>query len=266
MDHPEDVSTPLAAGMPKAMFTRRAALGLAGLSVGAIVALTVGNTPAQADSEPTWGHPLNPRGTVSSGFRTAERPTHDGIDFWNNIAGSRVNDPIYSVADGYVSFSGSSGDYGNLVIVTHADGWSSRYAHTPSGAILAVGTSVSRGTQIANIGSTGNAQGPHLHLEILTGSTWVDPQPRVENAPLPGEATAESNESWYEEMAVIVSSSTDSYNGIWLAAPGYWHMFTGEEWTQFNAHGLREGMTVVTPVNDRDFDVIRDIYTQASAI
>lgn len=50
-------------------------------------------------------------------------------------------------------------------------------------------------------------------------------------------------------------------NGIYFAAPGFLHHFTGEEWTQFNAHGLNSGIKMVTPVNDRDFDVFVAIYT-----
>ncbi len=48
-----------------------------------------------------------------------------------------------------------------------------------------------------------------------------------------------------------------------LAAPGFWHKFTGEQWTQFNAHGLRSGIREITPVNDRDYDVFKEIYSPA---
>lgn len=62
---------------------------------------------------------------------------------------------------------------------------------------------------------------------------------------------------------VIVSYSSSGWrNGIVLAAPGFWHGFTSEEWTQFNAHGLARGIRVLQPVNDRDYDVIRAIYTK----
>ncbi len=63
--------------------------------------------------------------------------------------------------------------------------------------------------------------------------------------------------------AVIISYSAanNPRNGIHLAAPGYWHTFTGEQWTQFTAHGLYGALKTITPVNDRDFDVLKEIYT-----
>lgn len=60
---------------------------------------------------------------------------------------------------------------------------------------------------------------------------------------------------------VLIHYSGAGRNGIYMAAPGFWHRFTNEQWTQFNAHGLRSGIRDLVPVNDRDFDVFKEIYT-----
>lgn len=60
---------------------------------------------------------------------------------------------------------------------------------------------------------------------------------------------------------VLIHYSGEGRNGIYLAAPGFWHQFTAEQWKQFTDHGLRSGIRDVIPVNDRDFDVFKEIYT-----
>ena len=60
--------------------------------------------------------------------------------------------------------------------------------------------------------------------------------------------------------AVLIHYSGAGRNGIYLAAPGFWHQFTDEQWTQFVNHGMRTGIRELVPVNDRDFDVFREIY------
>ncbi len=69
-----------------------------------------------------------------------------------------------------------------------------------------------------------------------------------------------------EELAILISASTAKYNGVWLAAPGYWHLFTGEEYTQFTAHGLNAGLKTITAANDRDLDVLRDTFTKQTSL
>lgn len=59
---------------------------------------------------------------------------------------------------------------------------------------------------------------------------------------------------------VLIHYSGEKRNGIYFAAPGFWHQFTAEEWKQFSDHGLRSGAREVVPVNDRDFDVLKAIY------
>lgn len=56
-------------------------------------------------------------------------------------------------------------DYGNHIIVDHADGFTTWYAHLDD-ILCAVGDVVKRGKVIGTVGSTGNSTGPHLHLTV----------------------------------------------------------------------------------------------------
>ncbi|WP_031074428.1 M23 family metallopeptidase [Streptomyces sp. NRRL S-118] len=97
---------------------------------------------------------------------------HTGVDFAAS-SGSTVK----AVGPGTVVSAGWSGAYGNEVIIQHADGSYSQYAHLSSLSVSS-GESVSGGQQIGLSGSTGNSTGPHLHFEIRTSPSYgsdIDP-------------------------------------------------------------------------------------------
>lgn len=75
---------------------------------------------------------------------------------------------VKAIGPGEVVTAGDGGDYGNQVVVRHEDGTYSQYAHL-SEVKAVVGQSVQGGTLIGWSGETGNATGPHLHVEIRTG-------------------------------------------------------------------------------------------------
>lgn len=95
---------------------------------------------------------------------------HRGLD----IATSHGK-PIKVVADGTVTYAGYHYSYGNLLIVNHANGVQTYYAHC-SALYVSAGSYVSQGQTIAAIGSTGNSTGPHLHLEIRVNGVAQNPQ------------------------------------------------------------------------------------------
>jgi murein DD-endopeptidase MepM/ murein hydrolase activator NlpD len=84
---------------------------------------------------------------------------HNGVDI-----AVPEGTPVKSVAPGVVSYSGSRGGYGNLVIVEHDDGTTTLYAHNREN-LVATGTRVARDSIVAHSGSTGRSTGPHLHFE-----------------------------------------------------------------------------------------------------
>lgn len=93
---------------------------------------------------------------------------HSGID----IAASSGS-TIVAADSGTVILSswGYNGGYGNYIIISHGNGYTTRYAHC-SNLYVSVGTQVSRGQSIAAVGSTGASTGPHLHFEVrLNGAT-----------------------------------------------------------------------------------------------
>ncbi len=82
---------------------------------------------------------------------------------------------IYATAGGTVIESGySNGGWGYTVVVDHGNGIQSRYAHCSS-LNVTVGEKVDRGELIAEVGSTGNSECNHLHLEVNQNGVRVDP-------------------------------------------------------------------------------------------
>jgi len=64
--------------------------------------------------------------------------------------------------------------FGNLILIKHADGWVTAYAHTDE-ILVQRGAVVSRGQIIARTGNSGNVSRPQLHFEIRQGTRAVDP-------------------------------------------------------------------------------------------
>lgn len=106
---------------------------------------------------------------------------HSGLDI--GIAGG---EPIYAAKDGTVSIAVTNVNsinncnygYGNYIKIDHGDGTSTLYAHIKYGTIpssITVGSEVSQGEQIGQVGSTGCSTGNHLHYEVRVNGQTVDP-------------------------------------------------------------------------------------------
>jgi murein DD-endopeptidase MepM/ murein hydrolase activator NlpD len=107
---------------------------------------------------------------VSSEFGQRWGKMHKGIDL-----AAESGEPVYAIADGQVIYAGDGlRGYGNVVIIEHDGRMSSLYAHN-SELKVKKGDTVSQGTLIALLGSTGHSTGPHVHFEIREGDTAVDP-------------------------------------------------------------------------------------------
>lgn len=105
----------------------------------------------------------------TSPFGIRDGRPHNGMD----LAGP-VGTPIYATADGYVSFAGRQSGYGNLIIIQHEFGFETRFGHLN---LISVekGQRVSRGDRIGDMGNTGRSTGSHLHYEVHTNGTPVNP-------------------------------------------------------------------------------------------
>ena len=114
-------------------------------------------------------------GRLTSGFGGRDDPLgrgralHEGLD----LAGPRGT-PISATADGVVTFSGRQRGYGRIVIIRHAFGFETRYAHLDR-AHVKVGDRVERGDHIADMGNTGRSTGTHLHYEVRIDREAIDP-------------------------------------------------------------------------------------------
>ena len=120
------------------------------------------------------GLPAN--GYVTDGFGMRRNPfsgegreVHEGIDIAVDFG-----TPVTATADGLVIYAAPHAGYGNLVIVYHSNGITSRYGHLSRISVEA-GQRVKRSDQVGNAGSTGRSTGPHIHYEIRENDQSVDP-------------------------------------------------------------------------------------------
>jgi murein DD-endopeptidase MepM/ murein hydrolase activator NlpD len=102
---------------------------------------------------------------------------HNGID-----QGASTGTPIGASKAGTVIFSGWQGGYGRMVMIDHGDGVVTAYAHLSS-ASVSQGQSVSQGSTIGAVGSTGNSTGPHLHFETRVNGSPVNPRQYLSGSP-----------------------------------------------------------------------------------
>lgn len=143
---------------------------------------SVGASAADADREPEriavssssasgFVYPAN--GPLTSYFGYRIHPIlgysrlHSGLDI-----GAGYGEPIWAAKGGTVIFAGWNGGYGNCVMIAHSGGVVTLYAHMSEIAVNE-GASVSQGTIIGYVGSTGQSTGAHLHFEIRV---YDDPQ------------------------------------------------------------------------------------------
>lgn len=115
----------------------------------------------------TFAYPAT--GRITSGFGRRWGRMHNGIDI-----GIPTGTPVKASDGGTVVFSGRQGNYGNLVILDHGEGFTTYYGHN-SELLVSKGDKVHKGQTIAMSGNTGNTTGPHLHFEIRKFNVPVNP-------------------------------------------------------------------------------------------
>lgn len=137
--------------------------------------------PEKVDGKVDYSSPLvryvwPVSGKLSSKFGRRKGSFHEGIDIsapeGMNVRASRSGHVIYS--------SNQISGYGNLVIVRHADGFSTVYAHL-SKRLVKRGQFIAKGTVLGKVGMTGRASSPHLHFEVRKGQLPVNPMQFLQN-------------------------------------------------------------------------------------
>ncbi|WP_051280543.1 M23 family metallopeptidase [Anaerovorax odorimutans] len=109
------------------------------------------------------------RGTITSRFGPRWGGFHPAIDI-----GASTGTPIKASDGGKVIFSGYSGSYGYMIKIDHGGNKVTLYAHC-SKIFVKVGDRVYQGQHIANVGSTGNSTGPHVHFEVQINGQQKNP-------------------------------------------------------------------------------------------
>jgi murein DD-endopeptidase MepM/ murein hydrolase activator NlpD len=112
---------------------------------------------------------------VTSGFKMRFHPilqtwrAHLGVDY-----AAPTGTPVRSVGQGIVDVAGTQGGFGNVVMVKHANGHTTVYAHL-SRINVKKGQSITQGQTLGLVGATGWATGPHLHFEFRVNGEHKDP-------------------------------------------------------------------------------------------
>ena len=121
-------------------------------------------------------HPCPGYSRISSEFGWREAPiagagnNHKGMDL-----AAPTGTPIYAAAAGTVTTARYSSSAGNWVVINHGNGLQTYYMHA-SALYVSEGQTVSKGQNIAAVGSTGQSTGPHLHFQVMQNGTPVNPR------------------------------------------------------------------------------------------
>ncbi len=119
--------------------------------------------------------PLAPGYRITSRFGRRSDPftgvpsNHTGVDM-----AAPSGTPIKAAMSGKIAYVGWSNIFGNYVIINHGNGYQTLYGHMQK-ALCRTGQTVSQGTRIGLVGSTGYSTGPHLHLTMYKNGTLMDP-------------------------------------------------------------------------------------------
>lgn len=114
-----------------------------------------------------------PAGTWRVSSYYGDGRNHKGVDLC-----AKSGTQIFAVADGKVVKAGWNGNYGYCVIIEHANGMRTLYAHAKQ-VCCNVGDTVKQGEVIALVGTTGQSTGNHLHFEVIVNGRKPDPAPYI---------------------------------------------------------------------------------------
>jgi len=135
---------------------------------------------------------------------------HKGIDY-----GASTGTRVRVTADGFVTFAGRKGGYGNVVTVRHPNGYTTLYAHLSGFAQgMRQGKRVVQGEVVGLVGSTGLATGPHLHYEFHVNGVHQNP---MRLAMPPGPPINEQSRSAFQDAALPLFARLDMLRNTDLA-------------------------------------------------
>ena len=141
-----------------------------------VVASTEPKAPLPTPPTPAGDFIWPLKGAIISSYGPKEGGLHnDGV----NIA-APVGTPVKAAQSGVVAYAGNElKGYGNLLLIRHANGWMTAYAHN-SKLLVKRGDTVVKGQTISLSGSSGSVTSPQVHFEIRKGAKAVDPRGVIE--------------------------------------------------------------------------------------
>ncbi|HYA85697.1 MAG TPA: peptidoglycan DD-metalloendopeptidase family protein [Nitrospirota bacterium] len=127
----------------------------------------------QADIKDLLPDVASPR--ISSGYGMRHDPFSGELKFHQGLdIPAPAGTDIHPLRPGTVLYSGKQAEYGNVVIIDHGDGFTSKYAHNQTN-LVQEGEKVDTASIIARVGSTGKSTGSHIHFEVAYKGQNVDP-------------------------------------------------------------------------------------------
>ena len=158
--------------------------------------------------------------TSSYGMRfhpvLGKRKKHNGVDY-----GAAIGTKVWTVARGNVKYAAWAGASGKLIIVSHANGYETIYAHL-SKIHVRKGQYVAQRQLIGRAGNTGRSTGPHLHYGMKRHGRYVDPlrQRFSRGAPLPKAKKAQFLARVQRELPLLTGDKPLPAGAVdWLGEP-----------------------------------------------
>ena len=154
---------------------------------------------------------------ISSNFNPRRRHpilntirAHKGTDY-----AAPNGTPIRATGDGRIRRASRYGSFGNLVIIEHAGGFETKYAHLSRyHKNTKQGTRVRQGDVIGYVGSTGGATGPHLHYEFLVNGVHQNPRTILDKLPKAESISPEEMTRFKNQTEQLLSQFEDYNNGL----------------------------------------------------
>ena len=226
--------------------------------------------PSQSNAPYAW--PLPSSGAITQGYSSDEHQALDiAIEEGTPILAAESETVVHTQVWDGVTMDGDQ-SYGNMVMLSHADGNTTLYAHL-SEISVSPGDAVEKGSEIGKSGTTGNSTGPHLHLEVRTADGRVDPMKFLQGSQEPlspkesetvsDESAPETQDAPLEEKAAEAEYTPLPENGVSLQAAhqtkgtlistGDIHVFTDAPATDtFGAIGTLMNKMMEYPDGSRD--------------
>ena len=132
---------------------------------------TASSTPLRTTAfRPQFQRPVS--GRESSGFGPRWGRSHNGIDI-----AAPLGETVVAADAGTVTFADHFSSYGYIIILTHAGGYETRYAHLAPALRVTAGKVFRTGEWLGRVGLTGRSSGPHVHFEVRYRNEPIDPTP-----------------------------------------------------------------------------------------